>query len=78
MKEFNINSYVYVRLTDMGKGILKDLYPTLTHLYAENELGWSKWQLHELMNVFGNHVHNGCIPPFELKIRIADKDLKEV
>jgi hypothetical protein len=78
VKEFNINSYVYVKLTDAGKEILKNLYPTLIHTYTSNEFGWSRWQLHELMNIFGRHVYNGCALPYETWVRIDDKVLKEV
>ena len=48
-------------------------YPYEYHPPAEDEDGWSKWQLWELMASFGAHMHNGCTVPFELNIRIPGR-----
>ncbi len=64
---FNVNDYVYVRLTTTGRNILKEKNITA----EEDEDGWSKWQLWTLMNTFGENVFNGCSLPFETKIRLS-------
>jgi hypothetical protein len=65
MIPININDYVFVRLTDVGKAILKaqNCPPP-----AENEDGYGKWQLWILMNTFGPHLNNGSPIPFETTI----------
>ena len=87
--EFNLNSDVFVRLTPEGRHIHKRSHDELnTHIHhvspkvktamyerpEEDEDGWSKWQLWELMSSFGEHIYNGCRPPFELNIRIPEKE----
>ena len=67
MVSFNINDYVCVRLTDEGRKILTQQH---RHVPAEDSDGYSKWQLWELMSVFGQHLYNGCIVPFEMTIKI--------
>jgi hypothetical protein len=85
--DFNINDNVYVKMTDEGRRIHRQAHDDLNahirsvspkvprfeyHPPAEDEDGWSKWQLWELMASFGAHMHNGCRVPFELTIRIPD------
>jgi DNA-binding MarR family transcriptional regulator len=86
--DFNINRNVFVKLTDEGRRILRQAHDDLhAHIRSvspmptnpseyrppeEDEDGWSKWQLWELMASFGAHICNGCKPPFELTIRIPD------
>ena len=72
--EFNLNNYVWIRLTDEGKKILnkaycKNYYERLIKP-KEDENGWYKCQLWVVMSDFGEHLYNGCRPPFELTIRI--------
>ena len=64
---FNVNDYVYVRLTTTGRNILKEKNITV----EEDQEGWSKWQLCTLMNTFGECVFNGFILPFEARIRLS-------
>jgi hypothetical protein len=66
--DFNINSYVYVRLTPVGRNVLRSQGIDLP---AELPGGWSKWQMFYLMNVFGPHLWNGCDVPFETNIKIG-------
>jgi len=66
MIPFNINDYVYAKLTDAGKAIAHEQLAK----YEEFDGGWSKWQLWELMAVFGSSMYNGCDVPFETNIRI--------
>ncbi len=76
---FNLNDYVYVQLNDLGREIHKDRY---LKTFADSKFriaytppvedvnGWSKWQMHELMNTFGAHMYNGCNIPMNTTIQI--------
>lgn len=77
---FNINDYVYVKLTDRGRAIHRQQFDEFNrHVMSlmpreytppkEDENGWSKWQLWVLMSTFGEHCHMGDDPPFETKIQ---------
>jgi hypothetical protein len=80
--EFNINNTVYVRLTQVGKNELikqhaelKVSFPKL-HDHTpkiEDDEGWSKWQMWDLMNRFGHLMSLGFTLPFETDIKIGDK-----
>ncbi|NQT04172.1 MAG: hypothetical protein HQ580_19255 [Planctomycetes bacterium] len=84
MFEFNVNNYVHVRLTESGKKELRRQYDELKrefpqvkhghHSPKEDENGWSKWQLHVLMNRLGNIMNCGMNPPFETTIKIEAPD----
>lgn len=79
MTEFNINSYCFVRLTEIGREERKRQYDKLNRQFHGNlgeykpkkeHDGWSKWQMHHLMNTFG-HMLTNCDPiPFEPTIRL--------
>jgi hypothetical protein len=80
LKSFNINDYVYVRLNDTGRKIYGDYwakYSCEPIPLIEEDNGYSKWQLWDLMNVFGEHIFNGCRMPFDCNILIQEKDLGE-
>jgi len=79
--EFNINDYVYVKLTAAGKQEfrrqveeLEDYWKkprgALSNHKEEDADGWSKWQMHELMNTFGEMTTIGNELPFETTIRL--------
>lgn len=81
--EFNINDMVLVKLTDVGREILKRQHVEFwagtgrpaPHEYtptAEDAEGWSRWQLWCLMQDLGPHVGNGLPLPFETTIRIVE------
>lgn len=81
MIELNINDTVLVKLTDAGKEELlrqseelrKD-FPHIKHEYKlpqEDDDGFSKWQLHSLMNHFGHLMLVETVYlPFETTVRI--------
>lgn len=82
-KGFNINDYVLVKLTDVGRKIHLE-YSGSFHLerygieYTAPEVdgyGYSKFQLWELMHIFGNNCYNGCDLPFETTILIPGESL---
>ena len=71
---FNVNDYVLVKLTPVGKDLLKKNDRPIPD---ENSEGWSRWQLWELASAFGDHMYNGCQIPFETSIQfehIANAD----
>jgi hypothetical protein len=80
---FNLNDYVWVKLTYIGRAALRqqveDLrkeFPQISHIYSlpkEDKKGWSKWQLHVLMSTFGHMLGNGMDLPFETEIKIGEK-----
>jgi hypothetical protein len=60
--QFNLNDDVKVKLTDHGR----DLLAKKRRLTQQpDEAGYTKFQLWELMNIFGEHLYNGCSIPFE-------------
>jgi len=79
MIKFNINEYVHVQLNKSGldeikkqHDKLKKSFPNLSCLKMpeEDDNGWSKWQMHDLMSTFGNVITMGMEPPFNTNIRI--------
>lgn len=80
---FNMNQYVKVKLTDVGREKLQQdhqkLYSTFKssrefRLPKEDEDGWSKWQMWHLFEAFGPHIHLGARIPFETEIELIDED----
>jgi hypothetical protein len=75
----NINHDVLIRLTDTGREYLRqhDQAWRLTPGFSSAEApdGWSRWQLWELMQVFGPALYLGGAPPFEtaIKIEVSEK-----
>ncbi len=68
LASFNINNYVHVRLTAKGRNVL---HSQKIKIPSEDQNGFSKWQLWELMNTFGPYLHNGETVPFETTIKLA-------
>jgi Mn-dependent DtxR family transcriptional regulator len=80
MIEFNINNYCFVQLTDAGRKELKKQYDELNKYLKgslgdykpveEDANGWSKWQMHSVMNQLGHMLTNGGDIPFNTTIKI--------
>lgn len=79
MKEidFNVNSFVKVRLTDIGRKIYKENWePEFIELGLECQPpkedadGWSEWQLWQLLGEFGRKSWIGSGRCFETNIKI--------
>ncbi len=81
MIELNINDDIFVKLTDFGKEELlrqaeefRKEFPHIKHEYKlppEDYYGYSRWQLHSLMNHFGHLMTIGTVVfPFEPTIQI--------
>lgn len=79
---FNINNYVWVKLTPIGLKVLEKDWSRGKHGYkytpkVPDSDGYTKWQLWDLMNRFGFELHNGFNVPFETDIYFEKKDLNE-
>jgi hypothetical protein len=77
--EFNVNDWVMVKLTNVGIAELErenrewaEMYPQIKKFELPNTDvdGFSKWQLHYLMNRFGHLMTLGSPPPFETTMRL--------
>lgn len=79
--QFNINNYVHIKMTQHGRDIYEKYWTDLMSGYKdwqynpkkESVDGWSKWQMWDVMRVFGEHMYNGCVMPFEANIIIEEK-----
>jgi hypothetical protein len=74
---FNVNDYVWVRLTEDGRQAHREYhqarYPMLEYRAPDESCGgWGKWQLWALMQEFGPMIHLGCKAPFETTIRLSE------
>lgn len=82
MLSFNINDDVYVKLTDLGRKIHRQNFDAImagsNFQYFppnEDEDGWSKWQLWDLMSQFGSHISMGFkMIPFETTIKLNKEE----
>ena len=88
-KKFNINSTVKIRLTEYGKQVLEkehnkfwssrgmlDKFPYQP--YQEDENGYVKFQLWNLMDKLGKYCGIGCAMPFDTVILIDEDNLRDV
>lgn len=83
--EFNINEYVWVKLTPHGEKIWRadrkqymDHLPDWATLPEPDADGFHKFQLWALMNLFGEHCYNGGENCFETTIHFNNETLKPV
>ena len=82
MIEFNINNYVYVQLTPLGKEHLEKQHNSLYKdfplkdakfkLPEEDSEKWSRWQLHNLITTFGDCFIGSFSVPFKTVIRFEE------
>lgn len=81
--KFNINDIVKVKLNDNSKDILKERYKKLRTVVnnndgilddhkprKEDENGYVKFQLWELLDIFGDRVYLSGQLPFESEIKL--------
>lgn len=82
MKTFNINDHVLVKLTTFGKLQLMrqnnefaktDPFLRPEQLPKEDENGYTKFQMHNLMSRLGEFCSFGSDLPFETNIKIETK-----
>lgn len=81
--KFNINRYMYIKLTDFGKQkiIEKNGYSYFETCIegAKQADGYYRLQAHEVMNLFGEYLVLWARPselPFEPTIYFSDEDLE--
>jgi hypothetical protein len=67
---FNVNHFVWVRLTDVGLKHLRTPEHEWRLKFLRTEDGWSQWQLWDLMYVFGPLMGNGFPVPFETTVKL--------
>ncbi|MFD1179223.1 hypothetical protein ACFQ3W_23420 [Paenibacillus puldeungensis] len=85
MIKFNINNWVKVKLTELGKEIEKKNYEALNEMLKQygskysdefklevDENGYTSYQLWELFEKFGSHVGIGKKQPFETEIILIE------
>lgn len=75
--DFNLNYYTKVKLSELGKKLLHSQHVELlgkTNIeYREPEVdseGYTKFQMWNLINKFGKHLHMGYELPFDVNIKI--------
>lgn len=77
MPKMNLNGHVWVKLNDKGRRMHRDYWePFSGGKYQPPEVsidGYSRFQLHELMRIFGPGCSVGCDIPMESEI-ILDCD----
>lgn len=79
--EFNVNYYMYVKLTDFGKEkiIEKCGYEYFKHCIESNRQpdGYYQLQAHTVMSLLGEYLYNGAMKlPFDLNVYFTSDDLK--
>lgn len=79
MIEYNLNKTVYVRLNNIGRDIYKNYIQSLnSDLPTEPEVdenGYTKFQLWDLIHIFGEYIDLGLPTPFD-KNCIYFKEMK--
>lgn len=82
MVKYNINNYIYIKLTDYGKQlIIKEYGCSYFEACVESnkqENGYYKLQCHEVMRYFGEHLFNGCEMPFETTVYFDKHELEYI
>ena len=79
MIEYNLDKTVYVRLNNIGRDIYKNYIQNLnSNLSTEPEIdenGYTKFQLWDLIHIFGEYIDLGLPTPFD-KNCIYVKEMK--
>ena len=81
---FNVNDYVWVKLTPVGLKILernfcelRRAFPNLPKQFTPpptDDEGYTKYQMWSLMNDFGNYMVMGGQSPFETDVILEVKE----
>lgn len=87
LQTFNINDYVRVKLTDEGRKLLREQHASFMDAIKahggkpwdyeppkEDAEGWSRWQMHNLMEALGHACTMGRPVPFETEIQLELPD----
>ena len=91
MKKLNLNSIIYVKLSDFGKSTLQRYYDEINAQFSEpielylpepNEYGFYEFPVWKFMYIFGKFFVMGApqshMPLEDLNIYIAEQDLEEM
>lgn len=69
----NLNDYIKVKLTEFGRKIYRSSFVSLglpEPRINVDEDGYTRFQIHDFISVFGEHIHIGCELPCETNIQI--------
>ena len=82
-QDFNINNYVKVKLTEKGKYIYYHQFDDINECRQKigckplnplelkyDDEGYVEIQMWHLMEIFGEHLYNGCEIPFNTTIKL--------
>ena len=78
--KFNIDDTIKIKLTEAGKLALRRRYDELEKRYDglehfempdEDDEGWSKWSLMDLIVTFGPTTYTGLYMPFESEVELV-------
>ena len=76
----NLNYYIYVKLTDYGKGlIIEDCGYGYFEACIESKKqpnGYYKLQMHQVMQLLGKYCYNGCKLPLETSVYFDDDGIE--
>lgn len=80
---YNINNYVLVKLTSYGLDIMRRARESFVSRYpsvqwtepAPDAEGYVRFQMWELMQLFGEHIRMGGPVPFETEVRLERRAL---
>lgn len=72
---FNLNDFVLVQLTDSGKAILKQKFPTTYQQYQDvaDHDGYWKFQAWDFIHLFGPFIY-GDVCNFYIKLLVPDDE----
>ena len=76
----NLNNYIKVKLTDFGRMIYRNSFVKLglpEPKIRVDEEGYTRFQMHDFINVFGEYIRMGCdlpcLPDVQIEVESADK-----
>lgn len=76
----NLNNYIKVKLTEYGRVIYRNSFVKLglpEPKIRVDEDGYTRFQMHVFINVFGEYIHIGCdlpcLPDVQIEVETADK-----
>ena len=79
--KYNLNRHILVKLTDLGKELIikKYGYGCFETMWEREKTsdGYYKVQAHKFMNMFGEHLFNGCKMPCEPTVYFLEEDLEK-
>ena len=79
--KFNLNDHILVKLTNLGKELIikKCGYGYFEVIWERNKTndGYYKGQAHAFINMFGEHLFNGCKMPCEPTVYFLKEELEK-